>query len=292
MQDSNTGPDAGNDVSAQDAPVDTGPACNLANPFSTPTILASLNNGDAGNTRGAHLSVDYLTAYYAYGSELYFAARTTPSGDTFMNNTLLSSLATVDAALVDNSPTVSSDGLTIYFSSNRSGVPQIYFATRTTITGAFGAPAVVTGLGSGPANTPFLQGDGSTLYFLAPSLDAGLQNDIFRATVTGVGALSNVEDVPELNTPIEDGPIGVTANGLIAYFSRVESIDGGPASNEKIWTASRTSTSMPFSNLAGVAELEGPDSENDDFAWISNDGCQVTLSSFRGVGSNIYIANK
>ncbi len=288
--------DTGTKDGATDAPVDAGPACNLANPFSTPAILASLNLG-AGATRGARLSPDYLTAYYEYGALLYTASRTSPSGDTFTGNTELASLDTDGGT--SSGPTLSPDQLTIYFASDRTGTSQIYFATRTTKTGAFGSPAVVTGLlGANVAqSSPFVQGDNSSLYFVANLPDAGVgSTDIYRATITGPGALSSPADVTELNTTGGDGPIGVTADGLTAYFSRAESPDGGAAAHLKMWKASRTNTSLPFSGLVGVVELNGPDTANDDMAWVSNDGCQITLASFRpvdgGSGVNIFISNK
>jgi hypothetical protein len=281
-----------------DAPQDSGTtapwACHLDAAFSAPTLLASLNIS-GGHTSGAHLSADYLTAYYEYSSQLYSATRSAPLGDTFMSPALLASLNTADASVVSSAPTVSSDGLTIYFSSNRSGINQIYFATRTTVSGDFGPPAAVMGLPAGVSEVaPFLQGDSRTLYFLVNfGAEAGASgNDIYRATVSGPGQLTNIQNVTELNTRVSDGPIAVTADGLRAYFSRPESIDGGPAQHAKIWTATRPSTSAAFSNIVGVAELEGPDTANDDLAWVSNDGCQVTFSSFRLPGSNVFIARK
>ncbi len=284
-------PDSGSDAAA-DAPVETGPACNLSDPFATPTVLSSLNNDAGANTRGARLSTDYLTAYYQYGNLLFTAKRSSPSGDTFGSYTELSSL-NADAGASSN-PTVSSDQLTIYFASTRAGTSQIYFATRASTSDPFGSPGLVAGLPTGALSAPFLQGDGSTLYFVASGVaDAGTGSaDIWSAKVNSAGSVTNPVEVAELNTTGPDGPVGVTADGLTAYFSRLQSIDGGPANHFKIWKATRTSTSDPFSNIVAAAELEGPDSVNDDMAWVSNDGCQVTLSSFRTGGSNIFIANK
>jgi hypothetical protein len=290
-----TGTDVANDVAVNDAPadvvVDAGPACNPNAPFGTPTVLTTLSllpaDSGAGNSRGGHLSIDYKTAYFQYSTYLYSATRPTPSGDTFGAPTVLSSLNyALDAAVSNASPSVSSDGLTIYFSSNRTGINQIYVSTRATVTDVWGAPSIVAGLPAIDTTSPFLQGDGSTLYFTAGST-------IYRALITNkvVGAPTVVSEL-NLDGGPTNGPFGVTADGLTAYFSRVLSADGGPAQHFKMWKATRTNISSPFANIVAAPELNGPDTVNDDFTWVSNDGCQLILSSFRSGGSNLFIAIK
>src|SRR5580765_6436467 len=161
--------DVTSDTVTSDAPAEAGPSCNLDAAFAQPVELLSLNvvSDAGGNTRGVHLSPDLLIAYYQYGAgTLYTATRPTPTGDTFTSPQLLSSLELPDASVSQGYPSVTSDLKTIYFSTTRSGISQIYFATRATSTDAFGAPAPVTGLPPNvAAQSPFVQGDGSTLYF-------------------------------------------------------------------------------------------------------------------------------
>jgi hypothetical protein len=255
----------------------------------------SLNVTDAGGTRGAHLSPDYLTAYYQFSSgTLYSAKRPTPTGDTFTSPQLLSSLELPDASVGQGSPAVTSDQLTVYFHTLRTGISQIYFATRAKPTDAFGAPAPVTGLSpTTPAQAPFVQGDGTTLYFQYNVADAGAGFEIYRAPITGAGALGTPVPVTELNTASNDGPAGVTADGLTIYFSRISLADGGmPGPHYKIWKGTRASTTAPFSNLTVVPEVNSSDNDNDDMCWVSNDGCWITISSFRAGGSNVFLSGK
>ncbi len=292
--DSTVKPDVSTDSpSSTDAPVDANdgggiPTCDAAATFATPYILNSLNlvPDAGGQDRGGHLTPDYLVAYFQYANTIYTATRTSPSGDTFSPPQELTQVDLVpDAATQSTSPTPSSDGLTLYFASDRSGILQIYVSTRGSITSTFGAPSLVAGLPTNVAlSAPFLQGDGSTLYFL----EAG--NLIYRAPITN-GLVGVPVAVAELNAG-GGGPIAVTADGLTAYFSRAELPDGSVGGHQKVWTASRTSTSAQFGNIQPVIALNGPDGVNDDITWVSNDGCQVILSSFRDPGSNLYVGIK
>ncbi len=289
--------DSGKDTSSSDAPLETGPKCDLDAAFALPVELSSLNvQLDAGAAvRGVHLSNDLLIAYYQYGSgTLYSASRPTPTGDTFTSPQLLSSLEVADASVAQGYPSVTTDGKTVYFASSRNGLSQIFFATRANPTDAFGAPAPVTGLPpTFSAASPFVQGDGTTLYFSMSTLDAGVSYDTYRAPITGQGALGTPVAVTELNTAGSDGPVGVTADGLTIYFSRISSADGGiPGPHYKIWKATRATTSDPFSNLTIVTEVNSTDGYNDDMCWVSNDGCWITISSFRAGGSNVFLSGK
>jgi hypothetical protein len=271
--------------------------CDRTHPFGTPLQLASLNvtAGVPAVTRHAHLSSDLLAVYYTWGSDFYSATRPTAIGDTFANLAPLAALNTGAPNANNLSPTVARDGLTIYFASNRSGHVQIYFATRPARAALFGAPALVAGLESTANVTyPFVQGDGSTIYFASEAPNGGpVSRDIYRAPLPRPGVAGPIEQIPELSTPADDGPIAVTADGLTAYVSRPRSADGAPAAHLKIWSASRSAPQDPFSQLSAVTELAGPDSVNDDVSWVSDDGCSILLSSFRGgTGSNVYEARR
>jgi hypothetical protein len=61
-------------------------------------------------------------------------------------------LSELNSAAADSSPEISADGLTIYFSTARSGTGQIYTATRATTTDPFGAPSEVAAMSKNPDN--------------------------------------------------------------------------------------------------------------------------------------------
>lgn len=83
----------------------------------------------------------------------------------------------------EGDPVLSSDGLTIYFRSDRPGGPgqfDIYVATRAMATMTFGTPVLVPNVNSAADDGPsYLSSDGCRLYL---SSDRNGDNDIFVAT--------------------------------------------------------------------------------------------------------------
>jgi Tol biopolymer transport system component len=83
----------------------------------------------------------------------------------------------------EGDPVLSSDGLTIYFRSDRpspNGAFDIYVATRPTTAMSFGAPALVPNVNSSADDGPsFISSNGCRLYISSDRLG---DNDIFVAT--------------------------------------------------------------------------------------------------------------
>jgi hypothetical protein len=310
-----TGTNDAASIDSSSAPTDSGgtdagvadagpPTCSLSQPFATPFVVKSVESppGVSGPS-GVRLGTDLLEAYYVIGGDIYTAGRTAFVGDTFTNPTEMTSLHV--AGKQNNLPTVTPDGLAIYFASNRNSTNfQIYFATRQKVTDDFTNVMPVTGLANATANVgaPFVQGDGSYLYFNADytATDAGDAGtpaglggfDIYRVALSGTpGQVGAIEHVVELSTPDTDGPIGVTKDGLTAYFSRYETADGS-VNHSKIWTAVRGSTSAQFGTPSPVVELNGPVGANDDLSFISPDGCTAILNSYRTGTSLVYMSSR
>ncbi|MHC4744161.1 MAG: LamG-like jellyroll fold domain-containing protein, partial [Planctomycetota bacterium] len=74
-------------------------------------------------------------------------------------------LSEVNSASMDSDPYLTPDGLTLYFSSRRTGTGQIFRANRSSITEPFASPEVVLVPGVAAAEQPTLSSDGKTLYF-------------------------------------------------------------------------------------------------------------------------------
>lgn len=68
------------------------------------------------------------------------------------------------ASSVENNPVLTADGLTIYFSSNRSGKTEIYVAHRGTMASAFSPPKIVNELSSGSDYASWISPDACRLY--------------------------------------------------------------------------------------------------------------------------------
>ena len=151
--------------------------------FSAPTVVAGLAQAGAAVTAGPFLAGDGLTLYYhlcvvdsdANVCDLALATRTAP-GAPF---TFVRKLDEVnDPDYADAWPTVSADGLELFFEGSRPGFGLgIFRATRASTSAPFGPPVQVAELGA--AGDPDLSPDGRTLVFSARS--AGNQ-DIYVAT--------------------------------------------------------------------------------------------------------------
>jgi hypothetical protein len=152
--------------------------------FSAPVAVQGLDPAGTTSPAGPCLAPDGLALYYhlfgAQSFDLAFATRPTP-GDPF---TFVRTLDEVNSPTeIDGWPTVSADGLELYFESSRSGSgTRIFRATRTSTSQPFGSPAVVPELSVGlESGDPDLSPDGKTITFAA--LDA-VGWDLYTATRT------------------------------------------------------------------------------------------------------------
>jgi hypothetical protein len=91
----------------------------------------------------------------------------------------------LDAGPSDGWPTLSRDGLTIYFESTRTGNGDIYMASRSALGQPFAAPTLVSELSEGPSDTdgdPDLSRDGLTIYMSSTRPTGVGANDMYVAT--------------------------------------------------------------------------------------------------------------
>jgi outer membrane protein OmpA-like peptidoglycan-associated protein/tetratricopeptide (TPR) repeat protein len=124
----------------------------------------------------------------------------------------------------ESQPTISSDGKTVYFVSDRKGGmggSDIYFVTLQE-DGSYGKPY---NLGypintSGNEMTPFIHQDASTLYFVSNGHLGMGGNDIFMARKNNKGVFSDVKNMGyPINTKGNELGLIVDATGQLAYYS-------------------------------------------------------------------------
>jgi hypothetical protein len=95
--------------------------------------------------------------------QMYAASRATATG-TFSSPLAIPG---ANSAQADYSPMLSQDRLTLYFDSNRSGNEELYVATRTTATGTFATPAIISELSTTAEETdPWVSPDGHHMFFV------------------------------------------------------------------------------------------------------------------------------
>jgi hypothetical protein len=253
-------------------------------PFGVPVNVPELSS--AALELSVRLSPDERTAFLASsrdggagGVDLYTSKRATRS-DPFEAPTLLPFNSTTD----DTHPSLSFDGLALYFASTRVAIDggasatDIYVARRPTSTFAWGPAAVVPEL-SGPFEDSFPSVAPSGGMYLASTREGDMKLFFAPAAGAAFGTPVAVENVHEPAT-VSNLPVA-SADGRWLYFA--SSRAGGGAKGElDIWVAHRADLASPFGAPVNVAELNTASADRP--SWISGDGCRMYLTSTREGG--------
>ncbi len=198
--------------------------------------------------------------------------------------------STVNSSATDAGPSISADGLSLFFISNRPGGcgnDDLYVSTRATTDDPWGAPINLgsTVNRSGNDGYPSISADGLTLYFSSPR-PGGLGNgDIWVTT-------RETKDAPwgppvHLRPPVNSAHIelsqSISADGLSLYFSSDR--PGGSGARD-LWVTVRATTEDAWSTPVNLGSAVNA-SSYDDLPSISRDGLMLFFSSNRpgGAGS-------
>lgn len=267
---------------------DKGPKCDPMGTFDAPVSLIGSNNAPVvgGSPR---LTADEL--------EMYIALRDPDSIDFYndiyklqrnsINQPFGASIAliAVNTGYGESSPSVSSDGLMLFFDFD-DGETHTHMSTRISRSEEFGAPSELPYVNvSGDNNYfSFVTADGHELWF-ASSRDGGVGSiDIYRSVSNGPG-FTITEDIAVLNSnDVEYSPV-LSADRLTIYFS---SSRPGSKGDYDIWTSHRNTTGDEFPIPRLVPELNS--SFGDFPGWLSPDNCRLYLNS--GLAAGISVATR
>lgn len=272
--------DGGSDGSSVDASPDARvPVCWGA-PFTAPSPVTELNT----NNRDAflRLSADELTAYLS-GDIVGAAAvlggwkssRASATG-TFAAPTRL--VITNDTAVEMWSPSVTADGLTLYFTrTNGNAGKDIYKATRNAVTDNFSGLAPVTELNTNSSEEDvYVVPDGSAIYFSSDRAN-GNTFSIFRAAANGATFSPPVEVLAD--TSLFVNRVVISPDELTMFYQ------GG----NEIHETHRASKTAAFALQPALTVLGSPNADHP--TWISPDGCRLYLESDRGTAPmDVYLA--
>jgi hypothetical protein len=274
------------------------PPCDPSQRFGPPTLVPGLDpasdpNAQKGNDTSARLSRDELTIFFASDRgtmngefELFVATRPTVT-DAFRAPTPIAELAATVGET--QSPTLTPDGLTMFFESSRTGDFQIFQTSRDTLGSPFQRPQTVDTIDrdndGGAANqvgAPYVV-PGGALYF--HELVSSLLH-VFRADSQGIrdlsGDLRGAEDAQPL----------VSDDELTMFFASTRSDpDGGAQGGFDVWIRTRTSVDDDFGSPSVVQEVST--ARTDGPTWLSPDGCRLFLQrSDGGLPARIFVAQK
>jgi len=131
---------------------------------------------------------------------------------------------TVNSGQWEQAPTISSDGLTLYFESNRQGQGDIWFTTRASMRDAWTSPKAL----GAPVNTtynewgPCLSRDGLVLFFTSDNRPGGMGDyDIWvttRVTVDSPWSVP-VNLGPGINSPAKELVPTLSPDDSVLYFA-------------------------------------------------------------------------
>ena len=217
-----------------------GEAVNLGPPVNGPN-----------SEQGPRMSADGLSFYFAStrpgGSgdfDIWVTMRETTDGSW---GEAVNLGPTVNSSVLDHSPSISADGLSLFFGSTRSGgsgSADLWVTTRETIYDNWGAPVNLGPTVNSSANegVPSISADGRMLFFssflFGPPRPGGYGDlDIWiatRATVSDPWA-APVNLGPMVNSSYQDVSPDISADGSTLYFS---SKRPGGSGHRDLWQVS------------------------------------------------------
>jgi Tol biopolymer transport system component len=267
--------------------------------FGPPLNLGTPVNSSQPNFASS-ISADGLTLYLVgvgsgFEPNIYVATRTTPQSAFGAPQLLPGPVNTPNHYEVF--PSVSSDGLELYFNDNLlPGFPQgalrpggvgggdIWRATRASVAEAFGQPVSLSINSPSFDLTPAISFDGLTLVFSSARPGGQGNTDLWMATRPSVadpfGAPSSLG--PVVNSSANDGTPAFSPDGLTLFFSSDR--PGGLGAFD-LWMTTRASVSTPFSTPVNLGSpINGSSLELSPHT--SSDFSTLYFSSFRpgGVG--------
>jgi len=228
---------------------------------------------------------------------IVFGGRKARADFTFGEPTNLGPM--VNSSSWDVMPTISSDGLTMYFASWRAGGygnADLWVSTRPTTEDKWGEPENL-----GPPvnssvyeNCPSISADGLTLYFsdyYSPPRPGGLGGcDIWKTTraTTGDDWGEPVNLGSPINSVTDDTYPCISLDGLSLYFTSYRS---GGYGNPDLWVSTRAAIDDPWSEPVNLGQTINT-SNWESGAVISADGCVLFFGSDRGDDWNIWMTKR
>jgi len=199
---------------------------------------------------------------------------------------LVQSLAGTSAD--DVAARLTSDELTVFFSSLRSGDWEIYTATRQNVSSSFSAPSLVTAVNSTMADAfPSVTGDGLTLV-LASARNGGVSQILITQRSSAAGTFPAPTAVANVNAGANDNIPFILADGSALLFTSDRS------GNFELYRSVK-GPSGQFGEPTPIPVVNTP--SNEFFPTVSSDDLAIYFSSARGDspakgGTDIWMAQR
>lgn len=275
--------DASAPVPQPDGSVGLAP-CAALGPFGEPERVVGLGAGPffSPSLDGAGLLLLFASA--APG-DLFSARRSSRDTSTFGE---VSSLG-VNSQYAEVTPSLSPDGLSLYFASDRPGAQSfrdLLMAQRASLTDDFEDADFITEANSfWTENLPSTYAGGTLLIFSSDRPGVGIM-DVWQGTrAANSGPFGNFQPVAGINSQFDDSGARLTEDLLQVYFTSER--DGG-AGGRDLWFAERSGPGSGFGTPRNVVELNTAGDEADPA--VSADGRELFFVSTRGGGAQLWRA--
>jgi hypothetical protein len=220
-------------------------------------------------------------------TDIWTARRASPA-DPFGAVTLVAEASSPSS--FETSSAISSDGLTLWFGSDRAGGLgglDIWVTQRTSRSAAWSVPVDLTELNSPAFDLPRPLGLHNLVMPLSSERDSALVYwTYFTARATEADAFGALAPIPELSfTDQSTVDAFLTDDGLTLFYS-----SSPPGGAGDLFVAWRRTTSDPFTLSAPLEDLNTPAHAERD-PWLSPDGQTFFFTSDRGGLLQIYQAS-
>lgn len=188
----------------------------------------------------------------------------------------------------DDDPTLTADLLEIYFNTNRSDPDgDIWFATRSSSTDAWGAPQLLVAASTADKETtPEISPDGLTLWFSSDRPGGRLLDDVYVIRRPSRSEpWSNAQLVAELNTDDTENGAAELPGGLTMALARTPGGD-----DYDLFFTSRSASNQAWAPPAPITELNT--AANDECPHSPDDGATLYYGSERDGNMDIYVAER
>jgi hypothetical protein len=260
-------------------------------PFDTP-VLVDVSD-PAFDDDDPMVSSDLLELYFSTtrdgqpdAANIWRSTRETPD-DSWEPPEPVEAFSTTSS---ETSCALSSDGLTMYLSSNRvaeAAGQNIWVSQRTSKEEAWDAPDFVPELSSDDDDIVRSLANGDRLMALARRVPGTQTYDIFLATRdAGDAPWSEPVRVEELSTANNDASPFLIEGGLLMYFSS----NRATLQDTDIYSSRREAEGEPFAEPLAVAGVNS--TANDSDPWVAPDLRYIIFASTRDGTFNLYEARR
>jgi Tol biopolymer transport system component len=267
--------------------------------FGTPSKLGPAVNSSASEGTPS-VTPDGLELYFEYrgpgthgNGDIYVSKRATtddPWGEAMNLG------PTVNGSYYDSYPSISADGLTLYFTSNRSGW-DLWVTTRVTRDDPWGTPVNLGSPVNSPDNEfgPCISAEGLSLYFTSFRPGGFGYDDLWlttRATTNDTWSVP-VNLGPTINSSYHEAFPSISADGRMLFFCDHMGAPFRPGGygGQDIWFTTRATLNDPWEEPVNVGS--NINSSRWDFSpSISADGSTLYFASDRsgaGILTNVDI---